>query len=357
MKAIITVGLGFGDEAKGSTVDFLCRNVKKPCVVRYSGAHQCGHNVHTKDGKSHCFSQFGAGTLAGADTYVDRDVLIEPFAMEREAEHLVALGIKNPFDMIRFHPECSVTTPYHKIVNRAIQKENSIGSCGLGVGMTRLTDLRGVSIKSGDSPSLILNKMFQIRAILEDFYYSKYKTPLDFSGCSINFICRKLCESLDKLTLSIPSGEDNYSHVIFEGAQGMALNEYTRYDPLESTWGNVSPRNAVELCEFTGVSYTIMGVARTYATRHGGELPRNWASIKVPKDEGNPTNPYQGEMNYYHWRSDVFEEMYEKSGAICLALNHLDEYDGNRDYFDKFNVVIEGRGKTAQDKKMIKDVL
>ena len=354
MKAIITCGLGWGDEGKGATVDFLCRQVENPLVVRYSGAHQCGHVVWTEDGKSHTFSQFGAGTLAGAKSYIDRDVLIEPFALMKEAEHLESLGVKNPLRMIKFHPECSVTTPYHKIVNRAIQKENNIGSCGSGVGMTRLTDLKGVSIKLYDDHCDVVRQLIQIRAILEDYYYSKYKTPLDFSGCGVYKVATDLGNVIDS-DIDLDSLCYDYSHLIFEGAQGMALNEYTGFRPEESTWGNVSPRNAVELCDYLDIPYTILGIARTYVTRHGGMLPLE--PIKVEPDEGNPHNDFQGHMHYYHWRSDIFEEMYEKSGATCLALNHLDQYNKNEGWFDKFNVAIKGYGKTASDRKMIKDIL
>ena len=62
-RAIITVGLGFGDEGKGATVDFLARRLEADLVVRYCGGSQAGHNVELPDGRRHTFSQFGAGTL------------------------------------------------------------------------------------------------------------------------------------------------------------------------------------------------------------------------------------------------------------------------------------------------------
>jgi adenylosuccinate synthase len=64
-RAIITVGLGFGDEGKGATVDALTRQFEADLVVRYCGGSQAGHNVQLPDGRRHTFSQFGAGTLAG----------------------------------------------------------------------------------------------------------------------------------------------------------------------------------------------------------------------------------------------------------------------------------------------------
>ncbi len=58
-RAIITVGLGFGDEGKGATVDYLTRQLEADLVVRYCGGSQAGHNVQLPDGRRHTFSQFG----------------------------------------------------------------------------------------------------------------------------------------------------------------------------------------------------------------------------------------------------------------------------------------------------------
>src|SRR5262249_13319738 len=63
-RAIITVGLGFGDEGKGAVVDDRVRRYEAGLVVRYCGGSQAGHNVQRPDGRRHTFSQFGAGTLA-----------------------------------------------------------------------------------------------------------------------------------------------------------------------------------------------------------------------------------------------------------------------------------------------------
>ena len=81
MRAVITVGLGFGDEGKGATVDFLTRELSAGLVVRYCGGAQAGHNVELPDGSRHTFSQFGAGTLAGAKTYLGPRMIISPATM------------------------------------------------------------------------------------------------------------------------------------------------------------------------------------------------------------------------------------------------------------------------------------
>src|SRR3954453_16397383 len=109
-RAVITVGLGFGDEGKGATVDFLTRALDADLVVRYCGGSQAGHNVELPDGRRHTFSQFGAGTLAEdasrgrPRTDLGPNVVIDPPAIQREAEHLAELGVEGPFRLLTVHP-------------------------------------------------------------------------------------------------------------------------------------------------------------------------------------------------------------------------------------------------------------
>ena len=113
MKAIITVGLGFGDEGKGACVDFLARELSADLIVRYCGGAQAGHNVELPGGERHTFSQFGAGTLAGARSYLGSRVIISPATLVPEADHLRSLGVSDPWSRIAVHPECLVATTYH----------------------------------------------------------------------------------------------------------------------------------------------------------------------------------------------------------------------------------------------------
>src|SRR3954471_11228140 len=117
--AILTVGLGFGDEGKGATVDALARRLGADLVVRYCGGSQAGHNVELPDGRRHTFSQFGAGTLAPQRprTYLGPAVIIAPPAMVREAQHLAELGVPDPLHLVTVHPRCLVTTPWLKLLN------------------------------------------------------------------------------------------------------------------------------------------------------------------------------------------------------------------------------------------------
>src|SRR3989344_7713548 len=97
-KAFLVAGLGFGDEGKGTTVDFLTRKYNAHTVIRYNGGAQAGHNVITKDGRQHVFSQFGSGTfIPEVKTYLSRFMVVNPITMVTEEEHLRKLGIEDAF--------------------------------------------------------------------------------------------------------------------------------------------------------------------------------------------------------------------------------------------------------------------
>jgi adenylosuccinate synthase len=50
-KAQIVIGLGFGDEGKGITTDFLAQQNPESVVIRFSGGQQAAHTVMIDDKK------------------------------------------------------------------------------------------------------------------------------------------------------------------------------------------------------------------------------------------------------------------------------------------------------------------
>ena len=62
-QAIVVVGLGYGDESKGATVDYLASVLDDTvAVVRWSGGAQAAHNVRHGP-RHHTFRQFGSASL------------------------------------------------------------------------------------------------------------------------------------------------------------------------------------------------------------------------------------------------------------------------------------------------------
>ena len=130
-KAFITVGMQYGDEGKGSTVETLCHHKDADLVVALIGAGpQCGHNITTSDGRHHTFSQWGCGTFQEIPTFLGKNVIINPFNMLNEAKHLYQMGIKNAYSLISVDPDCLVATDYHILANRIREscRDNKHGS-------------------------------------------------------------------------------------------------------------------------------------------------------------------------------------------------------------------------------------
>lgn len=154
-RAIIVVGLGFGDEAKGATVDHLARAIPDTtAVVRWSGGAQAAHNV-VHGPRHHTFRQFGSASLLGVPTILRAPMMIDPTALEVEAEELRSIGVAAPFSLLTVDARSLVTTPYHVALNRAREQargEAAHGSCGMGVGETVAFALAAAGLDAGNLP-------------------------------------------------------------------------------------------------------------------------------------------------------------------------------------------------------------
>jgi adenylosuccinate synthase len=344
-RAIITVGLGFGDEGKGATVDFLARRFEADLVVRYCGGSQAGHNVALPDGRRHTFSQFGAGTLAANPvrprTYLGPDVIIDPVALAREAEHLAELGVQHPGHLLTVHPQSLVTTPWLRLLNqlRELSRgEAKHGSCGQGIG-----EARAYWLKHG------ADTVFA--ADLRDRHALRHK--LELQRQRILLECQDLLERVDGTALqdldlwnlnaedvactmndAVPEGViidaaiPDCQMAIFEGAQGVLLDEYRGFHPY-TTWNTVTTHHAWELVDRMGVeAVTVLGVTRAYTTRHGeGPLPTFDAVLTARlQDAGNPWNRWQGSLRCGWLDLPLLRYAAAVAGPLDgLVVNHLDQ--------------------------------
>jgi adenylosuccinate synthase len=133
----LVLGLGFGDEGKGSLVDWLARRAKSPpLVVRFNGGPQAQHHVVTDDGRVHCFAQLGSASFVdGSRTHLAHDMAVDPFALHAEIAEFAG-----PVD-VTIDPRCVVVTPWHAIVNRireSLRGAGRHGTTGRGIREAKL---------------------------------------------------------------------------------------------------------------------------------------------------------------------------------------------------------------------------
>jgi adenylosuccinate synthase len=336
MKAIVTVGLGFGDEGKGATVDYLVRTLNAELVVRYSGGAQAGHNVELPDGRRHTFAQFGAGTLAGAKTYLGPRMIISPATILPEADHLRALGVTDPFALLSVHPDCLVSTAYHVWMNRlreTARGDGRHGSCGLGIGEARHYWLRygqdAVFARDlHDRPALVAKlSLLRDRFLLEMQELSRLDD--DLASLVYRTTPSREADILRRASsgLAFSSRLPKCETAIFEGAQGVLLDEWKGFHPY-TTWSTVTAHHALELIEEHGITHvTVLGITRAYSTRHGAGPFPTWCPEMSAQivDRGNPTNGWQGSI-----RSGPLDlVLLEYATRVCpvdgLVVNGLDQ--------------------------------
>jgi len=320
-KAIVTVGLGFGDESKGATVDWLCRHFKADLVVRYSGGSQCGHNVELPTGARHCFSQFGAGSFADVPTYLGPEVIIYPEAMWREYLHLFGLGYK---PRLFVHPKCLVTTFFHRSVNRYKEERRGQakhGSCGHGIGETRsyaLNDPIG-SMRAEDLCHL------QVVEEKTEAIAKSLKMPA-FGNEALHVWDAWRALTMKKVVV-VTEEPPAFDTAVFEGAQGVLLDEDWGFHPY-TTWSKVTTDHAFSLLKLWNVPHHMtLGVIRSYHTRHGaGPFPTYDEKLtqRLP-DPGNPHNPWQEHLRCGWLDFSLLRYALTVQPVDAIALSHIDQ--------------------------------
>jgi adenylosuccinate synthase len=344
-RAIITVGLGFGDEGKGATVDFLTRLYDADLVVRYCGGSQAGHNVELPDGARHTFSQFGAGTLAGTSrpcrTFLGPNVVIDPSALGREAEHLVELGVHEPLGLLTVHPQCLVATFWHRTLNRMRELARGAdrhGSCGLGIGEARsywlehgqdavfAADLRDRHILRAKLELLRQRALLKMQELV-DRIGTNQLLELELWSLTTESVARQLSGSVEN-GLTISATVPDCRTAIFEGAQGVLLDEYRGFHP-NTTWSTVTAHHAWELVHQMEIeAVAVLGITRAYTTRHGeGPLPTYSAALTARlQDPGNPANAWQGSLRCGWLDMPLLRYAAAVAGPLDgIVVNHLDQ--------------------------------
>lgn len=358
-RVIICNGAGFGDEGKGSVVDFLTRKHGAHCVIRYNGGAQAAHNVVDPDGRHHTFAQFGAGTFAGARTHLSRFMLVNPIFMLSEGKHLVSLGVSDAFQRVTVDGDALVTTPFHVALNRVRELcrdallnarrtgEGRHGSCGMGIGETvayalanpegaiRFKDLSNpgtMMVKLGDIQDYMVKEANELvgKVPVNDSLAKEYKLLCqdDLASICMEWFAKLLGMGVRSVGPEYLSAALTEGTTIFEGAQGVLLDEEWGFHPY-TTRSNCTFENALQLVEGFKGEVTKIGVLRAYHTRHGaGPFPTESPEVKATGDH-NGIGPWQE-----GFRAGYFDFVLARYARLALggvdevALCHLDQVQG-----------------------------
>lgn len=346
------LGLGFGDCGKGLFTDHLCGALPAHTVVRFNGGAQAGHNVVLADGSHHTFSQFGAGSFhAGVCTVLASAVVVHPTALRVEEAALRAVGVQDAFSRLLIDARCRVTTPFHQAAGRLrewARGEGAHGSCGVGVGETVRHALASPdeALHYGDllRPARALEKLEASRTALRREFaaavFSHADAVQELAMLHDDSLAQRWLDAVAPcLAQSPPAGADRIAErlarpgtVVFEGAQGVLLDEWRGFHP-HTTWSTISTGAVEAVLRDVGIGARVqhLGVLRSYLTRHGaGPLPTHDHALDARLAEPHNANEgWQGVFRRGHPDAVLLRYALEAVGQLDgLVASHLDAVEG-----------------------------
>lgn len=331
-RATAIIGAAWGDEGKGLMTDYFCRQAgEEPWVVRFNGGAQAGHTVVCPKHGRHVFHHFGAGTFAGARTYLSRHFLVNPVLWKPEYDELQGKGLHTRLFVDR---EAPLTTVWDMLHNQADKTIRAHGTCGVGIHNTMLRQRSPPHrIFAGDleRPAYLRQRAERIRdAWLGEFRGDDSLMERFLADCAEMASQINLCDSRTLI--------DRPAEIVFEGAQGLLLDQDSVFFP-HVTHSKTGLANVLQISAEIGITQIdACYVMRSYLTRHGaGYLPGEDVGLRYD-DNTNIENEWQGRLRFAPMDIKLIEEaifrdlvrakkIRETNVTPLVAVTHLDQAD------------------------------
>lgn len=309
----VVIGANFGDEGKGLITDFEVRRLEADSVARFNGGAQAGHTV--QDGtRRHVFGHFGAGTFAGAGTILGSDFIMNPMIYKEEKKTLDKFGVDIT---VQYAPNAIFTTIYDMAINSIVETARGIhrhGSCGMGINETVVRSANSEFSITGDTHSGMLAAKLEhicsqyvphrLNELREQFQIDPIdgKYGMLFNSRFTNF--RAMAQMMllgisHRAAMRLPNEFIKGSGVVFEGAQGLMLDEFLGQFPHVTRSVTGLP-GAIALASKMGIHVlSPIYVTRAYLTRHGaGSLIHEGPISATVVDNTNQPNEWQGKLRF-----------------------------------------------------------
>jgi len=334
---VVVVGAQWGDEGKGKIVDVLAE--RADLVVRYQGGANAGHTVDTgAGGGEFVLHQIPSGILQGAVCVVGNGVVLDPEQLFAELDALTARGVRSEHKL-HVSDRAHLTLPYHKLLDRAREKKEKIGTTGRGIGPTYEDKYGRRGIRVGDLRNLARAQEL-VRARCEAA--NEMLRLLHGAGSTEQASPEEHVRLLERLAprllpLAVDSGRvvwealERGESVLLEGAQGALL------DVDHGTYPYVTSSNTTAGGAAVGVGIgptaidAVLGVVKAYTTRVGnGPLPTEAEPTVAERirDLGGEFGATTGRPRRCGWFDAVVVRYAVRiNGLTGLAVTKLDVLD------------------------------
>lgn len=300
---IVIIGSNFGDEGKGLITDFEVRRASASIVARFNGGAQAGHTVVTPT-QRHVFGHIGAGTFAGAQTYFGPKFIVNPFVYHTEVKTLMdSMGRLD----VSSSQKARVSTLYDMAINTLVELKRGAarhGSCGMGINET-VTRHEFYPITMGDLEIMRPVQLNSMLADIRDIWVPSRLQELGITEVPEPYASLFTADPSHQAETMLETEIDTHmciqgGNVVFEGAQGLALDEFIGTFPHVTRSITGLPYAIVTAAELGVSELEVVYVTRSYLTRHGaGPLEREGEYFGgVVEDKTNVDNQWQGSLRF-----------------------------------------------------------
>ena len=329
---VVVVGAQWGDEGKGKIVDVLAE--RADLVVRYQGGANAGHTVHTAAG-AFVLHQIPSGIIQGAICLVGNGVVLDPETLFTELDALSERGVRTEHKLY-VSERAHLTLPFHKLLDRAREASEKIGTTGRGIGPTyedkygrrgiRVGDLRN----PGRARELVCARVQAANQFLEVL-----GSPERADAAEHVQLLERLAPRL--LPLAVDVGRvvwealQRGESVLLEGAQGALLDVDHGTYPYVTSSNTTAGGAAVGAGIGPTAIDAVLGVVKAYTTRVGnGPLPTETApplgeKIRELGDEFGATTGRPRRCGWFD--AVVVRYAVRVNGLTGLAVTKLDVLD------------------------------
>ncbi len=374
----IVRGLLYGDEGKGSIVDYISQNCSD--VIK-EGGPQAAHHIVSRDGKLHRSEQMGSGIFNNnVRTFSSKNALISIENLVRENIMLQQARIYDGMKRLFIDSRCPVVTPLHSMIGRMqeISKgENRHGSTGMGVGnavkdwkekgneVLTVGDISNESILIEKLDVLFMEKFEEAYLLIEDNPYNETLYEM-YENYWKSVLPKLIFNSYTNFAITYPSciihnGENHLqellesdNNLVFEGSQGALLDPEFGFLPYV-TKTRTTFDTAMELIrnKVSKSDITRLGVVRAYGTRHGQGpfVTEDDRLTTIIPDVHNTMNVWQGKFRI-GWL-DLVAVRYGievNKGINSVALTNLDRLSKLNNIFVCTNYEYCGHNESDLEK-------
>lgn len=376
--AKIVIGANFGDEGKGLMTDYFANEAKKQgkscLVVCHNGGSQRGHTVVSPSGLRHVFHHFGSGNFEGADTYLSSEFIVNPIIFNKE---LSELKREESITKCFVDKNCCFTTPFDMMINQIVEEyrgDSKHGSCGLGIFETIVRSRTDKSYTVYEFSNIPICDMrtsldniateylpYRLKQLGIENIPAKWEAILSDKDNIIENYINDFLLMLDNVQIINSDIVDDYDYVIFEGAQGLLLDQNNLAYMPHLTPSNTGIKNPLDIIGSRQVDIEACYVSRTYMTRHGaGRFDTECKKSDINEnivDLTNIPNPFQDTIRYGMLMPDdlknrIISDLGNTNVNKSIAITHLNEYGVDRNklkkIFNEFDIYVSG-GMTHND--------